>query len=58
VTLPVQQEELAELLGLSRKTVNRILKDFEAETLVETGYRSIKIVDPEGLHRIAMSMQE
>ena len=58
VTLPVQQEELAELLGLSRKTVNRILKEFEAETLVETGYRSIKIVDPEGLHRIAMPMQE
>lgn len=58
VTLPIQQEELAELLGLSRKTVNRILKAFEAEGLVATGYRSIQIIDPKGLHRIAMSRKE
>ncbi|MBC7102851.1 MAG: winged helix-turn-helix domain-containing protein [Parvibaculum sp.] len=38
--------------------MNNILKDFEAEKLVKTGYRSIKIIDPEGLHRIATSMQE
>jgi CRP-like cAMP-binding protein len=53
--LPIQQEELAELLGLSRKTVNRILKEFETEKLVETGYRSIAINDMRGLHRIALS---
>lgn len=48
----------AQVLGLSRKTVNRILKAFEAEGLVATGYRSIKIIDPKGLHRIAMSRKE
>ncbi len=41
-------------MGLSRKTVNRILRDFETEELVETGYRSILIRNPRALHRIAM----
>ncbi|MBO6635925.1 Crp/Fnr family transcriptional regulator [Parvibaculum sp.] len=54
ITLPILQEELAELMGLSRKTVNRILRDFEKEKLVETGYRSILILNPRALHRIAM----
>ena len=58
VTLPILQEELAELMGLSRKTVNRILRAFEAEDLVETGYRSILIRNPRELHRIAMQMEE
>lgn len=58
VTLPILQEELAELMGLSRKTVNRILRDFEAEKLVETGYRSILIRDPRKLHRIAMEEEQ
>lgn len=56
--LPLTQEELAELVGFSRKTVNLVLRDFERQKLVETGYRNIKIVDPEGLHKIATSSRE
>jgi CRP-like cAMP-binding protein len=53
-TVPIRQEELAELMGLSRKTVNLVLRDFERQKLVERGYGSIKVLDPAGLHRIAM----
>lgn len=53
-TVPIRQEELAELMGLSRKTVNLVLRELEKMKLIETGYRSIRILDPTGLHRIAM----
>jgi CRP-like cAMP-binding protein len=52
-TLPIRQDELAEVMGLSRKTVNLVLRDFERRKLVETGYRFIKVIDPSGLQRIA-----
>lgn len=54
VTLPLRQDELAELAGFSRKTVNRILQDLERLGLVRTGYRSIDVLDPEGLQKLAM----
>ena len=41
-------------MGLSRKTVNLVLRDFERQKLIETGYRHIRVLDPAGLHRIAM----
>ena len=53
-TLPIRQDELAELTGFSRKTVNLILRDFAKRGLVKTGYRSISVLDPAGLHAIAM----
>lgn len=52
-TLPIRQDELAEVMGLSRKTVNLVLRDFERQKLIETGYRNIRVIDPAGLHRIA-----
>lgn len=58
VMLPILQEELAELMGMSRKTVNRILRDFETEDLVKTGYRNILIRDPQALHRIALEEEQ
>tara|TARA_R110000868_G_scaffold10429_7_gene51249 strand:- start:507 stop:1193 length:687 start_codon:yes stop_codon:yes gene_type:complete len=44
---PVQltQDELAELSGLSRKTVNLVLADLEASGAVKTGYRQIQILN-------------
>ncbi|MDX5367260.1 MAG: helix-turn-helix domain-containing protein, partial [Alphaproteobacteria bacterium] len=57
-TVPIRQEELAELMGLSRKTVNLVLRDFEKRKLIETGYRHIRIIDPAGLHRIAMEPEQ
>lgn len=56
--VPIRQEELAELVGLSRKTVNLVLREFERQKLIERGYRSIKVLDPAGLHRIAMESEQ
>jgi len=52
-TLPIRQDELAELTGFSRKTVNLVLRDFAERGLVKTGYRSISVLDAEGLQRVA-----
>tara|TARA_R110000868_G_scaffold347902_1_gene608854 strand:- start:359 stop:1045 length:687 start_codon:yes stop_codon:yes gene_type:complete len=38
------QEELAELTGLSRKTVNRVLKEMAEKGLIETGYGEIRVI--------------
>jgi len=54
-TLPITQDELAELTGFSRKTVNLVLRDFVKRGFVRTGYRSISVLDPEGLRAIAMN---
>jgi CRP/FNR family transcriptional regulator, cyclic AMP receptor protein len=43
VVLPLKQDELAELTGLSRKTVNGILRDFERLGLLKLGYREIEV---------------
>lgn len=53
VTLPMRQDELAEVIGMSRKTANRILREFEAMGLVALGYREIVICDERGLRRVA-----
>ena len=47
--LPITQDELSEMTGLSRKTVNRVLASFEKDGLVTTGYKSLEILDPAGL---------
>ncbi len=41
------QEELAELTGLSRKTVNQVLAELATRGAVETGYGKIKVVNVE-----------
>lgn len=43
--IAITQDELAELSGLSRKTVNLVLKDFEAQGALETGYRRLRVLD-------------
>ncbi len=52
VTLPIRQDELADMTGLSRKTVNGILRAFEDEGLVALGYREIEISDEHKLKRL------
>jgi CRP-like cAMP-binding protein len=44
------QSTLADMLGLRRPTLNRILKDFEHDDLVRIGYRRIDLLAPERLH--------
>lgn len=53
-TLPIRQDELAEMTGLSRKTVNLILRDFERRGFVALGYREIGIRDADGLKRLVV----
>jgi CRP-like cAMP-binding protein len=48
---PVQcsHEELAAMCNLSRSSVAGVLRQFEKDGLVEAGYRSIKLCDPDRL---------
>lgn len=50
--IPLAQSTLAELLGATRPSVNQILKGFESQGLVGLSYRSIRVLDPDGLTRL------
>lgn len=54
-TLRLAQQLLAEMVGLTRKTVNGYLADFQRRGLVRLGYGEIELLDPAGLRRIAES---
>jgi CRP-like cAMP-binding protein len=47
--LPISQEELAQLVGLSRGRVNRALKRLESAGLLRVKYRRVTILDLEAL---------
>lgn len=49
----LSQSTLAMLLGVSRQSVNEALGRLRHQKVVETGYRSIKVLDPERLREIA-----
>jgi CRP/FNR family transcriptional regulator, cyclic AMP receptor protein len=51
----LSQEALAEMVGLTRKTVNGYFADFEREGLIRRTYASTILLDPNGLRRIAES---
>lgn len=51
----LSQAVIAMLLGASRQTVNQALGRLRAMGAVETGYRTIEVVDPEALRRVAES---
>lgn len=55
LVLSLSQEALAEMVGLTRKTVNGYLAEFEREGLIRRTYRSTILLDPQGLRRIAES---
>jgi CRP-like cAMP-binding protein len=46
------QDQLAEMLGSARTSVQRVLKQLEADGLIELGYRRITVVDPGALARL------
>jgi CRP/FNR family transcriptional regulator, cyclic AMP receptor protein len=48
-TIPVRQDDVAELAGTSRPTVNRALKEAEAEGAIALGRGRITLVDPDRL---------
>ncbi len=52
-TIRVSQSELAELLGLSRMTVNTALREYEAQEFVRRRYGGIDVLDLKGLELAA-----
>ncbi len=56
--LRVPQATLAQLLGATRPSVNRILKAFEAEGLLRLRYRAVEVVDAAALRRAASPSAE
>ena len=53
VTHDLTQEELAQLVGASRETVNKALADFAARGWLRLESRSVLLIDPERLSRRA-----
>ena len=49
----LSQSSLATLLGASRQSVNEALSSLRSDELVETGYRVVRVLDPEGLAAVA-----
>ena len=49
VTLP--QRTLAAMLGVQRPSLNKLLRDFQRQGLIELGYREVRVLDSEGLRR-------
>lgn len=54
--LRVPQEQLAQLLALSRQTVNQVLKDFQARGILKLAYGEIELIDFAGLHELAHTL--
>lgn len=54
VTIRITQQELAELLGLTRPTVNAALREMESMGLLVRGYRSVTVPDPAALGEIRL----
>jgi CRP-like cAMP-binding protein len=48
-SLPVSQEELAQIVGLSRQRVNQALKVLEQAGLLRVDYRGVTVLDLPGL---------
>jgi CRP/FNR family transcriptional regulator, cyclic AMP receptor protein len=51
--LPISQDEIAQLVGLSRQRVNRALKVLARAGLVDVAYGRITVLDLDGLRRYA-----
>lgn len=49
----LSQSRIADLVGSRRSPVNQVLKRFEADGLIEVGYRQVRVLDTDGLHAVA-----
>lgn len=52
VTLRFSQEEMSQMLGASRQSINRLLKQWEQSGTIEVAYRSLTVLDPEALRAL------
>ena len=55
VRLP--QKTIAQMLGVQRSSVNKALKELEADGLVTVGYGTARLVDAERLRRVAAGQE-
>jgi CRP-like cAMP-binding protein len=51
--VPLSQEELGRLIGAHRDAVVKAISELRGKGVIETGYRSITIIQPENLRRHA-----
>ncbi len=54
ITIPLTQEEIAGLAGTSRATVNRVLRELAADTIVSLNRGRVIIIDPRRLEQITL----
>lgn len=52
VTLRFSQEEMSHMLGASRQSINRLLKQWEQSGAVRVAYRSLVVLDPAALQAL------
>jgi CRP/FNR family transcriptional regulator, cyclic AMP receptor protein len=50
----LSQQEIGELIGASRESVARALTTLREHKLVETGHRSVTVLDPDALRSRAI----
>jgi CRP-like cAMP-binding protein len=50
--VPLTQGTIAQLLGAARPSVNKVLQSMAKASLVELGYRRIRVLDAKGLSRL------
>jgi len=53
--IEISQQELGELLGLTRVTVNAALRDYEQQGLIRRHYGKIDLLDPDGVMQAALA---
>lgn len=51
-SVPLRQEDIAAMIGVSRQTLNKTLKAMEREGVIAVEYARIRVVDAEGLRRL------
>lgn len=52
-SIRIAQEQLGQMVSITRQTVNQILRQFEAEGMIRLGRSDIRILDREALRRLA-----
>ena len=53
--LPIDRGEFGDLIGTTRETVSRMLKEFHEDHLIEMKGRNIILINPDRLTKISMS---
>jgi CRP-like cAMP-binding protein len=48
----VPQEDIAAAVSVSRVTVSRVLGEFTSQNMVSLGYRTVTVLDREGLYEM------